>query len=255
MTATMNNLFAATETSEASSSRVLSGTAQLTSLAAGIANDIIMFMNGDIDNYADAIKESQVDSNAMDELIDKCQSLNEYDVDFLRELDEQTIDGMLKSQQSKRSRCKGKAMTMDNYKSLMTASIAENLIRLATGKEKHAVGNRRVAGAIEFTAEELEMLKEDQERLRREIRNIQSKKSIMKSKAGFSEDDERWQRLLTVETQLKALRVSSTITIVEVDSTKDKLDELLRGSDIDSLKAADAKTLLADIQKLVANVQ
>lgn len=255
MTATMNNLFAATETTVASNNRSLSGTAQLTSLAASIANEIITFMNDSADEYADAIIKSQTDSNTMDTLIESCKSLNEYDIEFLKELDEQTIDGMLKSQQSKRSRCKGKAMTLDNYKSLMTAAIAEGLIRLATGKEKHAVGNRRVAGAIEFTAEELDMLKEDQERLRKEIRNIQSKKSIMKSKAGFSEEDERWQRLLVVEAQLKALRVSSTITIVEVDETKNQLEDILKSQDLESLKAADAKALLANIQKLVANVQ
>lgn len=248
----INNLFATENIAAANNSRNLSGTAQLTSLASDIAATIIRTMNEDIEGYKESIQRSQTDSNFMDELIKQFTAYEEADIDFLKELDEATIDGMLKSQQSKRSRCKSKAMTLDNYRALMTGAIAENLIRKATGKAKNAVGARRMSGSVEFTIEELEALNADQDKLRKEIRNVQSKKSIMKSKAGFSEDDERWIALCKVEQQLKDMRTSATgVEIIEVDSTKDKLKELLEGKDPEHLKAADSKELLAQIAALI----
>lgn len=245
----MNNLFATENNETTISNRGLTGTAQLTSVASNIAAEIIRIMNDDIEEYADSIKSSQTDNNAMDTLIDKVYALGTVDVDFLKELDEQTIDGMLKSQQSKRSRCKSKTMTMDNYRALMTGAIAENLIRLATGKEKHA-GARRMAGSLEYTIEQLQELSEDQEKLRKEIRNVQSKKSIMKSKADFDENDERYQQLLKVEQQLKDMRVGTSTEYVEVDTTKNSLTELLADKDLHNMKAADAKELLEQIAAL-----
>lgn len=247
----MNNLFATENNSTIAGGRSLSGTAQLTSTASNIAAEVIRVMNNDIEVYVDDIKKSQVDNNAMDNLINRVHPLDEVDVDFLKELDEETIDGMLKSQQSKRSRCKSKTMTMDNYKALMTGAIAENLIRLATGKTKSAGGPRRTAGMVEFTIEELQQLSEDQEKLRKEIRNVQSKKSIMKSKADFDENDERYLQLLKVEQQLKDMRIGTTTEVVEVDTTKNALNDLLAGHDLEHLKAADSKGLLAQIAALV----
>lgn len=236
------------------SNRGLSGTAQLTAIASKVAADIINQMNAEIDTYRDDIKKSQSDGNAMDALIKKVQPIEdiEEDFSFLEELDDDTIDGMLKSQQSKRSRCKSKVMTLDNYKSLMVGAIAENIIRFVTGKEKSAGGPRRTAGSIEFTIEQLQMLEADQEKLRKEIRNIQSKKSIMKSKADFSEDDERWLMLCKVEQQLKDMRIGSSVEIVEVDKTKDALNDLLAGKDLHNMKAADSKELLAQVASLIS---
>lgn len=248
----MNNLFATANEAVSISNRGLSGTAQLTSIASNIATEIIQTMNSNIDEYVEDIKKSQVDGNALDALIEKVYPLGDTDVDFLKELDDETIEGMLKSQQSKRSRCKNKTMTMDNYRSLMIGAIAENLIRLATGKEKHAVGNRRMAGSVDYTVEQLQMLGEDQEALRREIRNVQSKKSIMKSKADFDETSERYQALLRAEQQLKDMRVSGT-GVVEVDTTKNALSDMLNGVDLQHIKAADSKELLEQIAKLVGN--
>lgn len=249
----MSNLFATANEVSTVGNRGLSGTAQLTSIASGIATDIIRTMNDDIESYKDDIKASQSDNSAMDALIEKVNPLSEVNVDFLKELDDEVIEGMLKSQQSKRSRCKSKAMTMDNYKALMTGAIAENLIRLATGKEKHAGGPRRTSGSVEYTVEQLQQLAEDQEKLRKEIRNVQSKKSIMKSKADFDESDERWQQLLRVEQQLKDMRISLTHEVVEVDTTKDALSDMLNGVDLQHIKAADSKGLLEQIAKLVGN--
>jgi len=245
----MNNLFATENNVSTVSNRGLSGTAQLTNVAGNIATNILNVMNANIEEYAEDIKASQVDNSAMDKLIEKVNPLKEVDVEFLKELDDETIEGMLKSQQSKRSRCKSKAMTMDNYRALMTGAIAENLIRLATGKEKHAGGPRRMAGSVDYTIEQLQELSEDQERLKKEIRNVQSKKSIMKSKADFDESDERYQALLKAEQQLKDMRISGS-NIVEVDTTKNELTDLLTGKDIGGMKAAEAKELLEQIAKL-----
>jgi hypothetical protein len=248
----MNNLFAAVNESTNAGNRGLSGTAQLTSIASNIASQILNEMNANIDEFIEDIKASQVDNNAMDKLIERVNPLVDVDVDFLKELDDDVVDGMLKSQQSKRSRCKSKAMTMDNYRALMTGAIAENLIRIATGKEKHSGGTRRMAGSVDYTIEQLEALSEDQEALRREIRNVQSKKSIMKSKADFDENDERYQSLLRAEKQLKDMRISgSSVTVVEVDKCADAVSELLHGVDIQHLKLNEAKELLERIEALV----
>ena len=129
----MENLFATNSNVEMSSSRNLSGTAQLTSISGSIAATIIDAMNADIDSYLDALKASQTDSRSMDSLIESFDCYKEADIEFLHEISEDVIEGMLKSQQSKRSRCKSKTMTLDNYRSMMTAAIAEGLIRKATG--------------------------------------------------------------------------------------------------------------------------
>ena len=109
-----------------------------------------------------------------------------------------------------------------------------------------------MSGSVDFTDEQLEKLKEDQERLKKEIRNVQSKKSIMKSKADFSEEDPRWQALLVAEEQLKSIRVSTGRTqVVKVDETKDALAEKLADIDIEHLKAGESKELLAQIRAMI----
>ena len=254
----MNNLFAeSSNETVTTNSRSLAGTAQLTSIASNLTAEVIGKLNENIEEYMEQFNASKSDHGAMDALIELMVNFDEVDYEFIKELNETTVDGMLKSQQSKRSRAKGKAMTLDNYKSMMTAAIAEKIIRLATGKTKNAVGVRRGSGQVSFSDEELEALKDNQEQLKKELRNIQSKKSIMKSKANFSEEDERWQQLLVAESQLKSIRVSTrgTTKIVEVDTTKEKLEEAFDGIDIEGIekmKAADSKALLAKLAELIS---
>jgi hypothetical protein len=160
---------------------------------------------------------------------------------------------MLKSQQSKRSRAKSKAMTLDNYVTLLTAAIAEDILRDLYNKPKSAGGFHRAAGSVDYTIEQLEALHNDQNALRKEIRNVQSKKSIMKSKADFSEDDPRWQALLKAEQQLKDMRIGGATTqVVEVDKTKDALAEMLGGVDLKHMKSAEAHELLERIAQMAA---
>lgn len=249
----INEMFNATENNETTANaRNLAGTAQLTTVANALVAECITKLNDDLDTYRDEFMESQKDHNAMDKLLAKLIDFDTVDTEFIKLLDEATVDGMLKSQQSKRSRAKSKAMTMDNYKSMMSGAIAENIIRKATGKVKSAGGARRMSGSVDFTAEQLEELKNDQERLKKEIRNVQSKKSIMKSKADFSEENPRWQALLVAEEQLKSIRVSTGRTqVVKVDETKVALAEKLADVDLEHLKAADSKELLAQIKEMI----
>lgn len=245
MSEKMNNLFAAnTNESTATSARNLAGTAQLTSIANTIAQDLIKRIGDETETYGEQFENSKTDNNAMDALINLMIDLSTVEAEFLKELDEDTLNSMLKSQQSKRSRSKNKVMTIDNYRNLMSGAVSELLIRQATGKAKSSMGYRRAPGSVEYTAEELEMFKNDQEALKREIRNVQSKKSIMKRKADFTEEDERWGQLLAAEETLKGVRVGGGVKTVVVDKTGEQLKAELGDKDIDSLKAADAKALL-----------
>lgn len=234
--------------------RGLAGTAELTRLASNIATNIIKTMEANIEEFRPRIQKSTQDAKELDNIIDELGEINPDDANFLTELEEHIIDGMLKSQQSKRSRSKGKAMTLDNYRTLMTAAVAETIIRTVAGKPKTYVGHRTTGGSVNYTIEQLEALGADQAALRKEIRNIQSKKSIMKSKADFDESDERWQALLKAEQQLKDMRVGSApAQVVEVDTTKNNLSEMLEGVDVSKLKSADAHELLEKIQGMVQN--
>lgn len=252
MSENLTNLFNENTAAEGSTNaRSLAGTAQLTSVAASLTNDVLKTIESDFEYYKDKVAASKADHGAMDILIASVINLNETDVKFLNELDESVLESMLKSQQSKRSRSKSKAMTMDNYRNMMTAAIAENLIRLVTGHTKTVGSSRRFSGSVEYTAEQLEELAIDQEKLRKEIRNVQSKKSIMKSKENFNEDDERWQQLLVAEAQLKSIRTDSA-RVVQIDETKNKLTELLGGKDLHSMKPAEVKKLLEQVANLTA---
>jgi len=245
MSEKMNNLFAAnTNETTTTNNRSLAGTAQLTSLANSIAAELIKKIDADLETYKEKFEASKTDHNAMDALIAEAYDLSSVDVEFIKELGDEVQNAMLKSQQSKRSRSKNKVMTLENYRAMMSGAISELLLRQAMGKPKTTLGYRRTTGSIEYTAEELEAFKNDQDALKREIRNVQSKKSIMKSKEGFSEEDERWQLLLAAEETLKSIRVTTGTRTVVVDKTGEQLKAELGDKDIDSLKAADAKALL-----------
>ena len=247
----INELFGTTHAT--ASARSLPGTAELTNIAMNAAHSMLKQMEEDIETYRPRIQKSSTDSRELDAIIDEFKPYCDIaDDNILRNLDDATVDGMLKSQQSKRSRAKSKTMTLDNYVTLLTAAIAEDILRSIYNKPKSAGGFQRAAGTVDYTGAQLEALAADQEALRREIRNIQSKKSIMKSKAEFSESDERWLALLKAEQQLKDLRVGGYSTVVEVDKTKDALSELLAGKDLSKMKATEAHELLETIAKMTA---
>lgn len=250
----INELFGTNESTTTTSARALPGTAELTNVATAAAHAIIKHMEADIENYRPRIQQSALDSRELDAIINEFKPYADIsDESVLRNLDDEAVEGMLKSQQSKRSRAKSKAMTLDNYTVLLTAALAEDILRDLYNKPKSAGGAHRAAGTVDYTIEQLEALHNDQEALRREIRNVQSKKSIMKSKADFDESDERWQALLKAEQQLKDMRIGGTTTkVVEVDKTKNALAEMLNGIDVNHLKAAEAHALLERIAQMTA---
>lgn len=249
----INELFGTNESVNATTTRGLPGTAELTAVASAAAHRIIKAMEAEIETYRPRIQKSATDTHELDAIINEFKPLYDFGEDhILMNLDEDAVESMLKSQQSKRSRSKSKAMTIDNYATLLTAAIAEDILREIYNKPKSAGGFQRSTGTVDYTIEQLEALGNNQEALRREIRNIQSKKSIMKSKADFNEADPRWQALLKAEQQLKDMRVGGRQAVVEVDKTKDALSELLAGKDISKMKSAEAHELLERIAKIAA---
>lgn len=245
MTTTLFNTTATTN-----NTRELPGTAQLTALASSCASEVILKLNANIETYRDRVDASASDNRAMDALLDELLEYGDQ-ADFLTDLDEAIVSSMLKSQQSKRSRTKSKQMTDANYVTLMTAAIAERIIRDKCGIAKSAGRVGRAAGTIGYTAEQLEALAADQDALRKEIRNVQSKKSIMKSKAGFDTQSERWLALCDAEEQLRGLRIGGRQSVVEVDRTKTVIRELLKDADLSKMKADAMRSVLQDIMQEV----
>ena len=247
----INELFGTNEMSTTHNARSLPGTAELTNVAHAAAIKMMNAMEANIEIYTPRIQKSATDSKELDALLDELLDYHIEDDSILRNLSDEQVESMLKSQQSKRSRSKSKAMTLDNYITLLTAAIAEDILREIYNKPKSAGGFHRTAGSVDYTIEQLEALGNDQEALRREIRNIQSKKSIMKSKADFDESDPRWHALLKAEQQLKDLRVGGRSGVVEVDTTKNALSALLVDKDISKMSKAEMQDLIEKTAQLI----
>lgn len=251
--ANINTLFATTtDAAKKASTRSLTGTAKLTQLASAYADEFIRIAGTDeIDD--EVLQAALKNNNELDALIREALAIDisDEDTEFFLELGDNAGEKMLKSQQSKRSRCKGKAMTADNFRNLLTAAIAECILRDVFGFEKNAgVGAARRA-SFDYTDEELDVLAADQVALKKAIRNIQSKKSIMKSKAGFDPSSEQWRQLLEVEKLLKSRREKTVRThTVKVDETKMALAALLTDVDTSKLTKAQLSELIASIQGL-----
>ena len=250
----LKELFANNNTSQEVSNRgnQLSSTAELTRISADIAREILKRVEADAEKYQAKIIESQQSHDAMDALINEIYNLNEVDIDFLKKEPADVLDRMIKSQQSKRSRAKSKEMTFENYLTMLIGAVAENLLRIAANKPKTAGGGGARRSSVRYSEEELEMLANDPEALRRALRNIQSKKSIYKSKADFDPESERWQELLEVEAQLKAIRDGQTAEAEKAIEKTNQLEEMLATVDPKDLKATDAKEMLERIKQMLA---
>lgn len=255
MTNTNNNfkgLFAE-KSNQASTTggNALSYTQQLTATSETVARSIAEQIKAGGDEIQEAVKKSMQSHDAMDAFINEMFDLSTADINFLKPATEDEIERMIRSQQSKRSRAKSKTMTFDNYLTLMTAGVAENLLRIASGKPKTTGGGAKRAN-VNYTDEELQKLANDQELLKKAIRNVQSKKCIMKSKANFNEQSTEYQQLIVVENQLKALRDNNPAA-AKAQVTTHKIEELLSTTDLESLKGADAKELLKKINEALAS--
>jgi hypothetical protein len=237
----------------ANRSNQLSSTAELTRISADIAREILKRAEADAEKYQQLIIDSQQSHDVMDKLIAEIYDLKQVDISFLKNESAEILDRMIKSQQSKRSRAKSKEMTLENYLTMLTGAVAENLLRIAANKPKTAGGGGARRTSVAYSEEELEAFKHDPEALKRAIRNVQSKKSIYKSKAGFDEKSERWQELLAVEAQLKAIRDGQTIEAEKAIEKASQLEEMLATIDPKELKATDAKEMLNSIKQMLAS--
>lgn len=234
----------------------LNKTAQLTSIATSIANQIMAVVNENGDEYRDQVAASMKSHDAMDDLIGDCYSLGGVELTFLASEDDESLDKMIRSQQSKRSRSKSKVMTQENYLSMMVGAIAENLLRLAAGKPKSA-GGGAVMGEIGYSDEDIERLAQFPEELKKAIRNVQSKKSIMKSKADFDAQSGRWLQLLRAEQQLKEVRDQSNGLVTQEAQkaleVKHNMEEMLAATDVSELPAEEAIKLLDKMKEMLAS--
>lgn len=230
----------------------LGSTANLTRISEDIAKEIMKRAEADAEKFQAKIVESQQSHDIMDELINEIYDLTTVNIDFLKKETADVLDRMIKSQQSKRSRAKSKEMTFENYLSMLTGAVAENLLRIAANKPKSAGGGGARRGTVTYSEEELEAFKNDPEALKRAIRNVQSKKSIDKSKANWDPESERWQELLKTEEQLKAIRDGQTIEAEKAIEKTSQLEEMLASVDPKDLKATDAKEMLDSIKHMLA---
>lgn len=248
----LKGLFAEGGKQQSTAGRSLTYTAQLVATSEEVANDVLNKIATDVEKYQSKVEESKKSHDAMDELISQVTNLQEVDVEFLKQATDDEIDRMIKSQQSKRSRTKSKTMTIDNYKKLVTAAIAENLLRIAADKPKSKSGGPK-RSTVEYTEDELQELANDQEKLRKAIRNIQSKKSIMKSKADFDPNSERYKKLLEVEEQLKTLRDSGNPKAAEALEKQKEIENMLTTINVEKLKASDSKEILSKIREMLVS--
>ena len=185
--------------------------------------------------------EAAKDHDKMDAFLQENNLVDVTKFEMLNGLDDDLVDRMIKSQQSKRSRSKSKALTEQVFTAMLVGAICENVLRAMYDKEKgHTFATN---GANTFTDEEYEALANDQEALARAIRNFQSKKSIAKSKANFDENSDYYQTLVETEEKLKSLRTGSSKSVLPIKS-------LLKDVNIDGLKVQEAKELLAKIKEL-----
>jgi enoyl reductase-like protein len=235
-----------TSNAEAMVQRGSDATMKLTIQAAQIAQEVMSKIKSGVVTEEE-VKSSMASHDAMDTLLEKARPFEASEYEWLQELTDDTVDKMIKSQQSKRSRSKSKSMTESNYNSMMVGAIAENMLRASHNKPKGSVGSGVASTGIEYSDEKLAELAENQEDLRRHLRNVQSRKSIMKSKASFDEASEGWQQLLKAEEQLKNIRVGAV-----TGRTVTPIKELLAGiGNINDLKSGAAKELLEKINSLL----
>ena len=233
--------------------RVLVGSTQVTELAMSVAKHTFEAALSQPDVYQARILASQTDIGELESLIVELGSLDVYDTTFIKNLGDENTDGILKSQMSKRSRCKGKEMTSENYLNMMTAMAAELLVRKEIGKKRSATVSRRSTAT--YSEDELKQLAADQNALRREIRNVQSKKSMHKKSLNGIEptmEDLGWKLLCDIEDQLKSIRTDiprgSFNTLA--DNTRTELAAKLEGVNLTELGADEAKDLLMSLAQL-----
>jgi len=231
----------------------LDKTADLTKLATQKTNEALKLMDTTDTITQEEIEAAMSDHDAMDDVVAQLIDLKSIDIEFLKDASEDELEKMIRSQQSKRSRAKAKGPSLENFKTMMIGAISEGLLRIAAGKPK-GQGGGFTAGEVGYTDEQIAEFKLNPDKLKKEIRNVQSKKSIMKSKNDHDETSERWQELLRAEEMLKTIRDGATPTVSkeaeEALAIKSELEELV-DVNINDLSEEDAKLLMTKMKEIL----
>lgn len=232
----------------------LANTAKLTAISTNFADAVMKAINAEPEKFGTHVQASMTDHNMMDDLIMlTTDNLMNVDYTFLNGTSADEFDKMIRSQQSKRSRAKGKDMTLENYHTMLVGAVAENLLRIASGQPKSAGGSGGSTTSV--TLEEAQKL--STEDLKKAVRNVQSKKSIMKSKAGFVETQASWQALLQEEQMLKAVR-DNVQPVVSEEAKKalevtETLKDQLSVADLENMSDEEKTQLIEAMRQILAS--
>lgn len=227
-------------------------TANLTQVSTIIANDIVNRIDND-DNAESIVLSMYQDNNVLNHEVAIQLEAHPTDIEWLQSISIDDAVKMLKSQQSKRSRAKSATMSLTNFKTMLTAAVAEELLRRAHSISRTTVGASRMTELV-LTDEMIETYKNDQTKLAKAIRNIQSKKSVMKKKENFDESSEEWMKLLEYETALKSLRSNSNavdMKTIEKAKKADEVEQMLTNLDTSKMKKADLEEALEKMKLMM----
>lgn len=249
----LSNIFKAeANQSIAGGKNQLALTAKLTTESTVICNDLLADLNSQEDG-AGKVRAMMEDNGAMNSEVSHYLTTTGYIGEWLKEASKDEAIKMLKSQQSKRSRAKSATMTLTNFKTMVTAAIAEELLRRNHSIVRAAGGTGARTAELVLTDEMITSYTNDQALLGKAIRNVQSKKSIMKSKADFNEESEGWQALLSYEASLKSLRTTGGVDAKTAEKAKkaDEVETMLSSIDVSKMKKDDLAAALEQMKSMM----
>ena len=238
-----DNIFAVS--SQVEGGRTLKHSAQLVGHCDAEARRIVSELTK-TEGCKEVVVASFNETEAMDKLL----------VDFKADVTTGTVDTaeepelnkLLASQQSKRSRTRGKEMTVPNYVALISATIAEQIIRAKLNKPKGS-SNTGSSATEPFTEAQLETYKADLDLTNKRVRSLQSWKSTHK----HLEDTAEWKTVCSNIEALVALRpASATIKVIKPDPKFDAIREQLKDVDLAKMSAKDKTAMLEQIHALIA---
>lgn len=227
-------------------------TAVLTRMSNEYALQVLDAIADNEDEYRELVEESRTNSNLLADIIEKSKVLEGESFDEY-ELDNEEAIKIMKSQQSKRSRLKSKGTeTFEGYKTYLSAFIGETIIRTIADIKRASSGPRGRFSYEPYTEEELIEFKENQHRLASALRNLQSRKCILK-KEDSEEAAAKIEQLIIKEDQLKQHRDSSQLTSKSQFYTK-IVEHMEAIGDISELKVKEAREALQVIASIIDEV-
>jgi len=210
---------------------------------------------------------SKLDDNGIQELFFDNEKLRNYiaaHIDFSNDdmttiqSDEDTVVKALKSQQSKRSKSMALELNANSIAKVISSTVGEMLIREANNLPY----NNRAAATKSYTSEELteevlQSYKEDQETLRKAIRNVQAKKCNIKKK--MSSDGETEELVAQLQEVEKCEELLFTVRTTERKKPQQKVDPridhiigIFNANEInDKMKKAELMDIINQVKEIV----